>query len=231
MVFKLNLTGKSFSTPFQTAVVIQVLYLSALAILFIVVFKTGFGKISSQKTSINDLKKTENILTEKQSELTKAQSDYLKYLSPSGTALPGKNPVLPALVQIKNAASSLLLPVEELKMIGPGSQSDQQSVGYSLKVTGELPQILAYFEAIKNLAPLSVIEKIEISGLGELVSADIKVNSYWKDYPEKIPSLTDPIKKLTTKDIGLLDKISKLTPPSFSVVSPTGPYQRTTPFN
>jgi hypothetical protein len=231
MTLKLDLTGKSLSSPFQTAAIVQIFYLLAVAILFIIVFKTGFNKISSQKKSIADLKKAENILSEKRNELTKAKTDYLIYLAPSELALPGKNPLLSALVQIKSAASALLLPVEDLKVAGSGSQNGQSNISYNLKITGELPQVLQYFEAIKSVAPLSIIERIVISGLGGSISADIKVNSYWKDYPREIPSLTDPIKKLTSKDIELLDKISKLTPPSFSILIPAGPYQRTTPFN
>lgn len=177
------------------------------------------------------MQKTENTLVEKENILKEAQSGVLAYFKASGIALPNENPSLVTLVQIKNLAADFLLPLDELKISGAGLGEGASNIGFSFKVLGDLEQIILFLKGTIALSPITTIDKVELSGMDNITSADVKLKTFWLAYPEKLPNVTDPVKKITDNETAVIEDMAKLIPPAFSNLSPSGPFERSTPFN
>ena len=212
---------------------IPVFYLLVLSLMFVICIKTGYSKVSDQNALIKSLKTQNNTLTEKDNILRGAQSEISTYFKASGYALPSTNPVLVSLAQVKNLASEYLLPLEETKVSGfEAGGGAGSSVKITLKTTGEVTQILSFIKAFSTITPLTVVDKMEMANLqGEALSVSLSLFSYWQESPTKLPNYADPIKKISDRDMTALTKMAQLEVPTFSNLSPVGPYERTNPFN
>jgi len=110
------------------------------------------------------------------------------------------------------------------------SESVNSALSVSFKVSGTLGQITSLLKAIRNVAPIMTLDGVELSDSGGISLADISIKSYWASFPDKIPSITQPIKKFTKEDLDVLLSLSKLTSPGFSNLSPQSPSGRKDPF-
>lgn len=211
---------------------VPVFYLLVLSLMFVFCIKIGHSKISEQRGTIKSLQTTNNTLTEKETILKGAQSEISTYLKASSYALPSSNPVLVSLTQVKKLASEYLLPLEETKVSGfDAGGASGSGVKISLKTTGEITQLVSFIKAFSTITPLTVVDKIEMDNAQGVVTLSLAIYSYWKESPSKLPGYADPIKKISDKDMDALVKMAQLEVPTFSNLSPVGPYERTNPFN
>ena len=228
---KLNISKSRLFLYSQSSGLFPFVYFIVLSLIFVFAIKTGINKISSQRAQLKTLQRTENTLLEKENILKEAQTDILTHFRFSGIALPNENPSLVTLVQIKNLAAGFLLPLDEIKISGTGLGEGASNIGFSFKVLGDLEQIILFLKDTSTLSPITTIDKVELSGMDNITSADVKLKTFWLAYPEKLPSVTDPVKKITDNEIAVIEEMAKLIPPAFSNLSPTGPFERSTPFN
>lgn len=219
------------ASPANRLMVIPSLYLIIIVILTIFSIKTGYEKINQQRSTIASLEKTVNTLKEKDAVLESVPREIGPYMSGSAYALPAKDPSLLTLTQVKGLASTYLLPLEELKISG-GEEADLgKSVKLSFKISGDITQLMAFIKAFGQISPTTSVDRVEFVNGDGVFSAEIRTRSYWKEYPTVLSKVTDPINKLSDKELNALRMMSQLTPPTFTDILPSGPYERSTPFN
>ena len=225
----INLAVKTQKPTSSIVLLIPIAYLIILFTISYFVIKTGYSKIKSQRALIANAKKMEAVLLEKESSLKAISSEISQYVSPVSIALPDKNPALFLISQIKGLSDQSSTSMTDFK-IGGGSAGTEPKIRLSYKLTGPYSNIISFFKASETIAPIVSLQKLEMSILNDIANVDVSMDSYWSEYPEKIPSLTDPISKLSSSNYEALDKVIGLTPPFFTSLSPTGPTLRQNPF-
>jgi len=228
----ISLSNLSLKDIGKNANFFPVLYLVVIFCLFLVVVKIGIGKVSAQKQQINEVKKRESVLLEKKQELEKAQDQIIPLFSPSvETGLPRRNSTLVSLAQIKSLLSVFLLPIDGLSIsIGNSAEGEMGQTIFRLSVIGDKKQIEAFLKEVESSSPLMTVSSVNLSEEGGMTTADIQIVSLWSSYEAKPPAPTDPLVKITDAEKEALVKLGNLKTPSFSSVSPSGPYSRTNPF-
>lgn len=206
------------------------LLLFSLALAFLA-YRVGLSIISSKRTVLQKLKREETVLLQKQ-QILQEINDTVAFLSEASVvAVPDKNPVLALISQIKNLAGAREISLENIK-VGAETKADKglSKIDLSFDVEGDLVDIIDFMLALKTIAPISIINKSQVNQVGEAARAEIDVLVFWSPFPEKIPSLTEPINKLTDKEQEQLENISSLIPPPFTEMAPAAPFQRANPF-
>ncbi len=229
---EISLSGLSLKDIGKNANFFPLLYLMVIFCLFLVVVKIGIGKVSAQKQQINEAKQKESVLLEKKQELEKAQDQFIPLFSSSTEAgLPRRNSVLTSLAQIKGLLSDFFLPIDELSVtIGNSAEGEIGQTVFKLSVVGDQRQIEAFLKEVESSSPLMAVSSVDFSEEGEITTADIQIISFWSSYEAKPAVPTNPLVKITDAEKEALVKLGNLKAPSFSSVSPSGPYNRTNPF-
>ncbi len=205
--------------------------LLGLVLAFIIVGRVGLSQISSQSQKINAAKRDENALTQKETILKDVEANILPTADTSLLAVPDVNPALMAIAQVKELAFMQGLFVTNLRAGSPNGESGLGNVRVSLDTEGPPDQILGFVKSIKTVAPIIGVERLTLTGEGNLTVANISLVSYWAPLPVKISSLTEPLSGLTSEEQTLLDLLGSLTGPSFFETQPEEPAGRQDPFN
>lgn len=213
--------------------VMPTLFLIILVVLFSFSIRLGLTEISSQRQEIEKLQKDENILREKESLLRNLESSILSQADSALIALPDKNPALSAVSQLKNLSLQKATIIDNLKAGSPQEgEGGISKIDITFDIDGTFFSIFDFATSVKNIAPITALQKLELSDAGAGASrATISVRSYWASFPEKIPTVSEPVKGLDEKDQETLSLFASLSPPSFVEISPTSPGVRADPFN
>ncbi len=213
--------------------VMPTLFLIILVVLFTFSIRLGFKELSSQRQEIEKLQKDENILREKESLLRNLESSILPQADSALIALPEKNPALTVISQLKNLALQKGTIIDNLKAGSPQEEEGGLSkIDITFDIDGTFFSIFDFATSVKNIAPIAGLQRLELSDAGAGGSrATISVRSYWASFPEKIPTVSEPVKGLVEKDQEILSLFATLTPPSFIEISPIAPGFRADPFN
>jgi len=213
-------------------IISSVLPLSIVLILFIIAVPFGISKISDIQTQIDTATRNKTILSQKLSLLQSLSATASQDSSTALSALPDSNTSLVAVSQIKNISSQNGISVSGIKA---GSEIDDPSgashVAVTFQATGSRAQIISFLKSIANMAPITLVDKIKINGIGGAEVADITIQSYWSAFPKNLPSLTTPITDLTPAEENVLSSISSLSQPTFLVVPPSEGNGKTDPFS
>lgn len=223
---KKGLFGASVS-----AIAVPAVYLLVSIILFVFGAKTGIAKISEQGRTLNDAKKTQGVLAQKESLLRQIETEVSSQVDVLANVVPEKNPALTMVSQIKNLAVLSGITITTFKI---GAAKDAGSVSFvdvSYDADGDLVLLISFLNTIKTLAPLSTIDTAKINQQGGVASANVRIRVYFAGYPTKLPSLTEAVNELTSEEEGLLDTLSGLTLPVFTTLTPQAPTVRESPFN
>ena len=207
-------------------------YLAILLVMSAVVLKAGFDRISIQRRNLEKAEVVENSLTEKVVVLEEAEGQISNYIGPLTLALPEKNPSLVLVSQINSLANDKDIRVEELSF-GRAAvpTAERENVSLSFLAAGNILEMIGFLKATEKIAPILTLEKVEISGQTAVVAADITLKTYWAGFPETLPPITDPIEKISQRDLKVVEGAVELTPPVFEEFTPAGPYERVNPFN
>lgn len=214
-----------------SAILVPSIYLLVSILLFVFGVRTGVGRISEQRSSLNEARKTQVVLQQKESLLREIETEISSQVDVLANIFPEKNPALIMISQIKNLAAVSGVTISTFKI---GAQNDAGSVSFvdvSFDVDGGLVSVISFLNTTKTMAPLSTIEKAKINQQGGIASANITTRVYFAGYPTKLPSLTEAVNELTGEEKGLLDTLSGLTLPVFSTLTPQEPTVRESPFN
>lgn len=221
---------KSLIPPNIQILIYPSLILTALAILSFVVINFGLAQISKQSQAVSEAKINEKILAEKEATLTEVSATVAKEAASVSLALPEENPALAILSQLKLLALSKTIVLSNIK-VGVGSQEENLlRVNISFNANGQDINVLDFLSSIKNISPITTIEKIKMSQVSGVLSADTNVRGYWSLLPKTLPKVTEPVTNLSEPERNLLEKVMALTPPSFTQVTPSAPSIRDNPF-
>lgn len=221
---------KSLIPPNIQILIYPSIILTALAILSFVVINFGLAQISKQSQAVSEAKINEKILAEKEATLTEVSATVAKEAASVSLALPEENPALAILSQLKLLALSKTIVLSNIK-VGVGSQEENLlRVNISFNANGQDINVLDFLSSIKNISPITTIEKIKMSQVSGVLSADTNVRGYWSLLPKTLPKVTEPVTNLSEPERNLLEKVMALTPPSFTQVTPSAPSIRDNPF-
>lgn len=183
--------------------------------LFFIVGKFGVSNIKEVRQQINNTKKTESVLNGKL-KILQTVADAQAGADMSLIALPDKNPALSIISQIKLLSFNNSITVEGIKSSTPGDTTGLSYVTTTFTAIGTEDSILSFARGINNIAPVSVIEKMDISTNAGSGEASISIKTYYAPLPATIPTITQAVTDLNATEKSLLSEIIALTPPVFS---------------
>lgn len=185
-------------------------------ILFVIVGKFGISQVTDLRVKINDAKKTQSTLSEKLKILKSLSQTAVSSADSVTFALPKSNPSLQIMSQLKLLASNNLLVLSDIRAsISSGDSSNLSSVTTSFNVTGPREQIISFIKSIDSIAPITLVDKMQLSEDKGVNIANISTRTYWAEFPSTIPTVTQSVTDLTVSEKDLLTQISNLTFPSF----------------
>ena len=230
MAIKLNITTKqNASLDKMSYLLVPFLWFAILIVVSYFVAKTGISKIQSQRQQVVSAKRTETILADKEKEI-KGVRNYEMYVQPVSVALPNKNPALILISVMRDMSTLYNVTVTDLRFGSGGGRSGFPQVSIGFGMVGTYNDFISFLDATKTTSPLLTLESVEFSILEDNTSGEVNLNSYYSDYPDKLPAITEPIKKLTPENINTLKSVYSFKPPVFNEIPPSGPYGRTNPF-
>lgn len=201
-------------------------------ILSIVVGNYGIGRVLRLQAQISQLNNDKATLSQKLTTLQGISATVGAGSQVAASALPGKNPALTTLSQIKSLATQNVVTLTNLKS---GSESKSTAgfseVGISFDVTGPRSGIIAFLDSIPKNAPITIVDKIKLNEAGGEARATVSVRSFWVAFPTTLPPVAENIPDLTQAEKDTLNKISALIQPQFiDVPAQEGESGRTNPF-
>lgn len=181
-------------------------------VLFIFAGKFAFAQITNVRNQISEAKKTQSALSNKLnilrsiSDLTASSADMALY------ALPEANPSLQAISQLKTLAASNMLVLEDIKSSAANEESkDLSHIRITFNVVGTREAITAFIEGIQTIAPLTFVDKIDLSENTDLNEASVTTKTYFAPLPKTIPTITQVVSDLTSSEKSLLSEVNSLT--------------------
>lgn len=214
-------------------ILLPLLSLMALLLLFVFSVKTGVSKIQVLQSNINSQKGVENTLRQKEDLLKSVEGSVSDQTAVVNSALPGKNPVLLTMYQVRSLGLDGLVRLSGSKVGTTGTkESSLDAIGMTFNIQGQIEDVLKSINKLKLITPLTVIDKVEFQIDGYNANADVSISSYWSPLPEKIPSLTQPVSDITQEEKDILSSLFSLTQPPFGDgLLPQEPAERDNPFS
>lgn len=218
--------------PFILKVAVKPLLVLVLLItVSLIGFSRAFYEIGSLRQESETVNKSENVLKSKLDTLSGSQASVTTDANYAASFLPGENPALLVLYQLRESAVKSGLLFSNFKV---GSEMKDaggfMTVSVSFDLQGPLAQILDFVNSIKAISPNVWIGKTELNFTGETLQATIDTTSYWSPFPTKIPPLTEPITALNSAEKEILAKISSYSQPSFVSLTAGAPRENLNPF-
>ena len=218
--------------PFSLKIIAKpVLVLALLITVSITGFSRAFYEVGSLREESVAASKSENILRSKLDILSTNEASVGADANYAVSFLPGENPALLVLYQLRGSAVKSGLLLSNFKV---GSEMKDASgfmtVSVSFDLQGPLQQILDFVNSIKSISPNVWIGKTELNFTGETLQATIDTTSYWSPYPTKIPALTEAITALDASEKETLARVSNLSQPPFVSLTPGAPRENLNPF-
>lgn len=206
------------------------LILLALIFLVVAMVKIGLPQIGKQSQALSNAEKNERILAQKEATLRDISGTVLSQAESASVALPEKNPALITLSQLRLLAGNSGVILKNIKVGTGAEEASLFNVGISFDAEGPLSSVLDFLGSVKNISPITSVQRVKMTQIGSLLNAETSLKGYWSPFPKSLPALTEPITSLTSSDKDTLDKILALTPPTFSEVAPGEPTLRENPF-
>lgn len=188
--------------------------LVVIILLFIFVGKFGVNQIKNIRTNIADTKKSQTILTEKLRILKSISADAGIGTNWTLFTLPKSNPSLQVISQLKLLSSMNSVIIGNIK--SSLSSADAKGSSYittTFKVSGSRESIVAFVKAIDTIAPITFVEKMELTESSGVNIANITSRTYWAPLPSTIPQVTQSVNDLTPSEKALLTQIGQLSFP------------------
>ena len=222
---------KKILPPAIQVFVVPIVLLVVLAILSGLSIRVGFARIGQQRQDVALARQNEGTLSQKEGVLRSIQGTVPAYVNTVAASLPEKNPALSMTSQLRTLALSNGLILENIKIGSAVPSGGLSEVDITFGLEGTPPQVISYLNTIKNLAPVSTIEKSKINQSALGTRADLTVRVYYSPFPQKLPPLTEPIRELTEDERNILNRLSALSLPAFSNLQAQPAGTRENPFD
>lgn len=199
-------------------------------ILFVLVGNFGVSKVKNIQAEVKTAEISEKTLTQKL-DILKTLSEEVPKTALVNSAVPGSNPSLAVIGQLKNVAIINTVILSSIKAnSGSTDPSGLNIVSISFNAMGARSQIFSFLNDLSKIAPITTITSVKMSELAGATDADISVKTYWAELPKTIPSVTTPISDLTTDEKRILSEVSGLTQPNFTQLTPSQTDINSNPF-
>jgi len=137
----------------------QVGLLAALVLIFAIGFKVGLGQVGRRRADLALLRKNKEILTAKRDLLTSIAPQVASQAGLVTAALPGRNPALLVISQIKKLAVANGVVLTGIKVgLSGEAKSRAAAVGVSMDMIGPVASVLDLVSGIKKIAPISRLD-------------------------------------------------------------------------
>ena len=200
-------------------------------ILFLFTGKFALGQISKVTKQIEDKKKVQSVLLEKSKILSSISSTVSNSMNTALSAMPKSNPSFALMYQLKILSSSHQLALSNIKASVDENMTSMMSLNASFDVTGTKGQIFSFVKALGSVAPMTFVQKLDLSESVGNYTASITTKTYFSPLPTKVPAITQAITDLNSTEKALLLQINSLSKPAISeVISATPSAINTNPF-
>ncbi len=202
-----------------------------IVVLFVVVGKFGVSQVIGLRSQISDTQTAQTILTEKLSILQSLSQSSVDNVASVTAALPGTNPSLISIYQLKRIAAKNGINIADIKAGSSAVDTSNLSfVNTSFVATGTKEGVMFFLNDIEVLAPITKIDKVKISETGGIETLTMNTKSYWSPFPKTIPNVTQATSDLSSSEKQTLTQINSLLQPPFTSLLPTSGGNNTTPF-
>ena len=219
--------------PESTRLLINsLLPLFGVIVLSLIVGQFGLGKISDLRNQIQKLQTDQNTLNQKLQILDSLSASTSGGSVATVSALPGSNPVLVSLDQIKSLGVQNGIIISNIK--GGAEVKDKSGLlraDVSFDAFGARVQILEFAKKINQIAPITLVDKVKITESSGSARGSISVRCLWAPYPTKLPAVTETITDLTADEKKTLGAVNSLIQPQFTEVPPSVNAGKSDPFS
>jgi len=189
-------------------------------VLFISVGKFGVSKVIDIRSQIKSAQFTESVLAQKLNLLKNISSVVSVGAVSAASAVPDSDPSLTVILQLKTLAMQNGVVVSAIKSSsGMESSSGLNQAAISFTADGVRSQLFDFLTGIAKIAPVTIVDKIQMNETFGSEEADIGVKSYWAGFPKTMPSVDSPISDLSQSEKETLSEMSGLIQPTFTLLS------------
>jgi hypothetical protein len=223
---------RKISLPWRLQfLLVPVVVLAGVSVLFLISFKTGISRVTSLRTLLKETAQKENILKQKKEVLLSLGSEIPLQAKKIAAVFPDKNSSLLMLSQLKLEAIEEGLAFSSFKVGAEVKEKTSFSrVNIAFTVEGEVGNLISFLDSLKQVAPFSLIDRLDLRLSGTLATADVQLSTYWAPFPEKLEALTEAVKGLTPEERETLLSVLDFKLPVFIQLSPSVPGERDDPF-
>ena len=177
--------------------------------------KSMVDRLFEIRDNIKELTTKNGVLAEKKQILTGLNEGELNANVRAATlAIPQEGPVLPAFVAIRSVALSKGLSINNVRFSGSvETSSNLRVVNFTFDTRGSLEGTIGFLREIKNMAPLTRVQKVKFAVSEGTVTGNVTVHSLWEPLPETFGKVDDPIDPIGAAEKELLTKMAELKTP------------------
>ncbi len=213
-----------------SVILFPLLMIVVLAILIYTTYTFGYNKIVEQRQLLENEKRIENILAEKDTELKRMQQFVEQHAVSSILGVPSEPPVVQVISQLRRLAINNTLFLTDVDVKSGEIESEVSDITIDVEFEGNVTDSFNFFESIRRAAPLMILKEAEFDNNNQSGRAQIELSSVYAKLPETLPDITTPINKINQEETGILTRISELEVPDFTDLDPTGDSNRPNPF-
>lgn len=194
--------------------------------------RVSISRIQKVQNNLNTAEADTISLRQKQDILREVQSQVGVYTDPVFAMLPDKNPALIVVSQLKGLAEENQVVLSNIS-VGSASRSKlgPMRVEISFVLNGSELSVTNFLTSVDgNISPYTKIQQVRISYLPGAARAEASIITFFNEFPQTLPAITDPIKNLNESDLDLISRIRTLRLPTFTVITASAPVVNDNPF-
>lgn len=195
-----------------------------------VIYKLAVSQIPLQRGKFSAQMRKEQTLKQKSELLRTLEKSILEQADLTSFALPNKNASFAVVSQLNKLAGENLVFITNLRIGGETKDGNLSSSDLGFDVEGTVSSVLSFLKGVGNIAPITLIDKIQLNQTQDVARATVRVKTFWADFPSTLPAVSEPIEDLTKEEEEILVKVVNLTPPDFVNLEPQAPTEKTNPF-
>ncbi|KKQ51093.1 hypothetical protein A2865_00020 [Candidatus Woesebacteria bacterium RIFCSPHIGHO2_01_FULL_39_17] len=196
---------------------------------------TGYGRVKKQIEEYRIAKKEETNLREKLASIKNIRPDVLDQADFTLVALPQKNPATFLISQLRLNAEESSITIKEISTSRSQKKDDLvNSMIINVDTeSSDVGSITTFMENISDLTPISLIVGSEgtLNQTEAKYEQELEISFYWSALPTTLPSISEPLKNLTSEQTEILERISSLKQPILGDLKSQQPLDREIPFN
>ncbi len=187
--------------------------LLAVVLLFIFAGKFAASQVTKMTKKISEEEKVKQVLTEKLKVLSSVSATVGSSANTVLAAMPSTNPSLSLMYQLKILSSNYQLVLSNVKSSVDENMTSMMALNSSFDISGSKDQIFSFIKAIGGIAPITFVQKVDLSESVGAYTATVTTKTYFAPLPTKMPAVTQAITDLSSTEKALLSQMNGLSRP------------------